>query len=136
MTKRLIILLILLVVLLVIFYGNFLFINKVKTIIMGEEQQLSENEVLFIGVISEIDLGCWVDASCSMVIDKKKVVWSEGMVEKPSGVAGNLIGFEFKDVSDKNNYIGKNAQVYAKKDSGGNISLYGSKDYYIKLLEK
>lgn len=131
MTKRLIILLIILAVLLIFLGVNYIFAKN-----MTEKSQLLENEVLFTGIISEIDLGCWVDAGCSMVIDGKRVAWGEGMVEGPAKISGKLIGFEFKDVGDKNKYIGKGAQVYGIKDNNGNISIFGSKDYFIKLVEK
>lgn len=131
MTKRLIILLIILVSLLVVLGVNFILTKN-----MESNNQLSENEVLFTGVISEIDLGCWVDVSCSMVVDGKRVAWAEGMTEGSTKISGELIGFEFKDVSDKNKYIGKSAQVYGIKDNNGNISIFGNKDYFIKLVEK
>jgi hypothetical protein len=99
--------------------------------------KLGQGEFLFRGRISDIDLSCDVDGTCSMTIGGRWVVWGTDTRGKPEIEAGQLIGFDFQN-NDKKIYINKEAEVYGTTNGayGFTSSIYGKKDYYIKLLGK
>ncbi len=96
----------------------------------------SNNEVKFIGNITEIKNACWADGVCSIKVNDSWIITENGGERPPNipqEIRGQLIGISFAEDTQK--YIGKKVEVYAKKTDNNSLTIYGNKDYYIKLLE-
>lgn len=92
--------------------------------------------VKFTGIITETNNGCWADGICSIKVDDKWITAEIGGLRPPNSkpeIRGSLIGINFSQ--DTNKYIGKRAEVYAKQTDSNDFTIYGSENYYIKLLE-
>ncbi len=83
----------------------------------------------FRGALEEVNVGCFVDGECYVVVDGVKVTvvrgWSSDTVGKVIGVDG---------FGDLESFIGEEVEVYAKDMTDGSKTLYGSEDYYVKLV--
>jgi len=108
----------------------------------------------FKGKITEIHDGVAYDGTSYMIIDGKTVVFNQDTrqeyQEGKKIIKGNLIGFNESSFpyskEMKNPYSDKEAEVFAEKNTyqtfeGGDkviyvteYSIFGSRDYYIKLL--
>ena len=85
----------------------------------------------FTGKVEDVDTGCFVDATCSVTISGKKVILVTGGRSMGPKEIGKLIGAE--DIGDIEKKIGRDAEVYADKLSENEYSIYGNKDYYVKI---
>lgn len=96
------------------------------------EQQTSQEtgDAIFTGKITSFDTGCFADAICSVTIDGKTVVIAAGMrtVQVP---VGSLVGVP--SIGDLETKIGHKATVFAKREGPYEYTLYGNKDYYVKV---
>ncbi len=83
----------------------------------------------FRGELEEVNVGCFVDGECYVVVDGVKVTvvrgWSSDTVGKVIGVDG---------FGDLESFIGEEVEVYAKDMTDGSKTLYGSENYYVKLV--
>ena len=83
----------------------------------------------FRGMLEEVNVGCFVDGECYVVVDEVKVTvvrgWSSDTVGKVIGVDG---------FGDLESFIGEEVEVYANDTPQGTKTLYGSEDYYVKLV--
>lgn len=83
----------------------------------------------FRGTLEEVNVGCFVDGECYVVVDDIKVTvvrgWSSDTVGKVIGVDG---------FGDLEAFIGEEVEVYAKDVPDGTKTLYGSEDFYVKLV--
>ena len=89
--------------------------------------------VKFMGVITEINDGCWSDGICSIRVGDRWVIAEIGGLKSPDSeheVRGELVGVSFEQ-----KYVGKTVEVYAKKLSSDNYSMYGDLGYYIKIID-
>ncbi|TSC70770.1 MAG: hypothetical protein CEO12_146 [Parcubacteria group bacterium Gr01-1014_46] len=89
--------------------------------------------VKWVGNITGVKLDCIFDGVCSVTVDGKEIIVVSGGRLLPDQEAGNLIGVD--SISEVEQHIGKKAEVYAERTSGGEYTLYGSSDYYIKVLK-
>lgn len=82
----------------------------------------------FEGTVTAYSTQCFSDGECSITVDGKKIVttigWSPMIVGKVTGIP---------DFGSIENNVGAHAKVYAKKTDTG-YTLYGSADYYIKIM--
>ncbi len=82
----------------------------------------------FTGKLQEVNVGCFVDGECYVVVDKKHVTvlmgWSRDTV-------GSVQGAE--SIGDLEKHIGKNVEVYAQDKGDGTYTLYGSEGFYVKV---
>ena len=82
----------------------------------------------FSGKLEDVNVGCFVDGECYVVVDKKHVTvvmgWSQETV-------GSIIGVD--SIGDLEKHIGEEMEVYAQKKDGGAYTLYGSQNFYVKL---
>ena len=85
----------------------------------------------FTGKVENFDTGCFVDATCSVTISGKKVILVTGGRSMGPASVGSLLGVE--SIGDIDKKIGSQAEVYADKLSDNEYSLYGDKDYYVKI---
>ena len=85
----------------------------------------------FTGKVENFDTGCFVDATCSITISGKKVILVTGGRSMGPAPVGSLLGVE--SIGDIDKKIGSEAEVYADKLSENEYSLYGDKDYYVKV---
>jgi hypothetical protein len=86
--------------------------------------------VVFRGKLQEVNLGCFVDGECYVVVDGKHVTSVIGWSQE---ITGSVIGVD--GFSDLEAHIGKDVEVFARKVSGTeNYTLYGSADFYIKAF--
>lgn len=102
--------------------------------------KLSAGEVLFTGIITEIDSGCILDRECSFIVTGKTVLWNKGMtVGSPGQPENDVRGKLINDPGDMDKYLGKKVEVYGVQISPPNpdyITIYGKEIYYIKFLNK
>lgn len=86
------------------------------------------------GKINSVKTDCIFDGVCSVIVSGQEVMIIEGMrTLGPNEEIGKLLGVE--SIGDIENYIGKNANVYAKRNSDGIYTIYGSKDFYVEILK-
>lgn len=84
----------------------------------------------FKGKLEEVNIGCFADGECFVVVDGKHVTT---LVGRKSGAVGGVVGVE--GFGDLENFIGAAVEVYAQDLSDGTFTLYGSDGFYIKLLD-
>jgi len=91
--------------------------------------------VKFKGVITNVKNDCWTDGTCSIEVDNKWwIVIEEGLIEKsfmPREI-GKSTGIRF---TEDNESLGKKVAVYAKIRKKNRLTLEGSKEYYVKVIE-
>lgn len=95
-----------------------------------------ENRIIsatFKGILTEVNTGCFADGECFVVVDDKKVTAIEGWKKE---IVGRTIieGNENSGFGDLYTYLGNQVEVYAAITDQGEYTLYGSEDYYIKIL--
>lgn len=83
----------------------------------------------FSGILQEVNVGCFVDGECYVVVDGKHVTAIMGW---NSEITGTIIGVD--GFGDLENYIDERVEVYAQNKNDGFYSLYGSQEFYIKLV--
>ncbi len=85
----------------------------------------------FTGKLEKVDTGCFADGECYVEVSGKHITVLMGWT---NDTVGKIIGSE--SIGDLEKHIGENIEVYAKNISEERYTLYGSQDYYIKLLGK
>ncbi len=83
----------------------------------------------FSGILQEVNVGCFVDGECYVVVDGKHVTAVMGWSGETVGTLIGVDGF-----GDLEKFIGEEVEVYAQNKNDGFYSLYGSKGFYIKLV--
>lgn len=87
----------------------------------------------FTGTLESVDTGCYVDAECFVVVDGKHVTVLTGMRLMEQEV-GSVLGTD-DGIGGLETAIGQEVEVYAKDNSDGTYTLYGSEGFYVKLLK-
>ncbi len=84
---------------------------------------------MFVGNLEEVNVGCFADGECYVVVDGKHVTvlmgWTQAVVGTVQGVEG---------IGDLESHIGEKVQVYAQMNADGTYTLYGSEGFYVKLI--
>jgi hypothetical protein len=84
----------------------------------------------FTGTLEEVNIGCFSDGECYVVVDGKHVTaimgWSREIVGSVEGVEG---------FGDLESHIGKQVAVRAKLLEDGTYTLYGDTSLYIRALQ-
>lgn len=93
-----------------------------------EEVEVHVGEEKFTGTLEEVNVGCFVDGECYVVVDGKHVTvlmgWTDTVVGKVVGVEG---------FGDLEYFIGDEVSVYAGKKNDGTYTLYQKAEYYVAL---
>lgn len=91
---------------------------------------------IFTGTITKINYTCHVDGECSIQIGKGNVIVEKSELLKKE-VRGSL-PIDLLNEASAQKYIGKQVEVYAAPLGGmtDRYTLYGSKTYYIKLINE
>lgn len=92
---------------------------------------VSENSLKtekFSGKLEEVNVGCFVDGECYVVVDKRHVTVIMGWSQE---IVGAIIGAP--SIGDLEAHKGEEIEVYAQKKSDGTYTLYGSDDFYVKV---
>ncbi len=84
---------------------------------------------VFTGTLQKVDVGCFADGECYVLVDGKHVTAIMGWSQEEVGMIQGVEGF-----GDLENHLGKMVEVYAQDLQDGTFTLYGSKSFYIKLL--
>lgn len=84
---------------------------------------LADGEMIFSGIVEEVDTGCYADGVCFMTVDGQKVVFGLGWSRSEWG--------EVEPVEPIMDYVGKRVLVYCKRHED-DCRLEGSADYYIR----
>lgn len=85
----------------------------------------------FVGKLEKVDTGCFADGECYVEVDGKHITTTIGWSQAEVGSVLGVEGF-----GDLEQHIGEYVEVYAKDNSDGTYSLYGSQGFYVKLLGK
>lgn len=98
----------------------------------GDESpdKAAQNPLTFTGELEKVDTGCFADGECFVVVDGKHVTVLLG---RSRDVVGQVLGIE-TGFGGLEGLVGKEIEVYAHKIDAKNYTLYGSADYYIKVL--
>jgi hypothetical protein len=84
---------------------------------------------MFTGILEKVDVGCFADGECFVIVDGKHITaimgWSQEIVGSVQGVAG---------FGDLESHIGEKVEVYAQEKIDGTYTLYGSEGFYVKTL--
>lgn len=83
----------------------------------------------FIGTLTKVVTGCFSDGECYVEVDGKKVTALLGFNQAEVGSVVGVNGF-----GDLENQIGNAVEVYAQDNGDGTYTLYGSANFYIKVL--
>lgn len=92
------------------------------------KQAPPQNPVSFSGTLEEVNIGCFADGECYIMVDGKHVTTLWGWTNEIVGSVKGVEGF-----GDLEQHIGKTVKVYANETDPGNFTLYGSADYYVEL---
>ncbi len=84
----------------------------------------------FTGKLQEVNTGCFSDGECYVVVDGKHITTTMGWSRE---TVGTIIGAP--SIGDMETMIGSNVEVYARDNSDGTYSLYGSEGFYVKVTE-
>lgn len=89
----------------------------------------------FTGTLSAVDTACFADGVCSATVDGKEVILLAGYRIAPVPVSGTIMGVD--SIGDLEDRIGSQVQVRAAvtNEEGYDYTLYGSSDYYLKVLD-
>jgi hypothetical protein len=100
-------------------------------VITQQPATLSDSEK-FEGTVTAYDTACFADGVCSVTIGNKKVILEVGgrVSDKPEP-AGQLVGVA--SIGDLETKIGSQAEVYARKLSDTEYTVYGSSTYFVKI---
>jgi hypothetical protein len=93
--------------------------TEVETLV-GEEK--------FVGKLEEVNVGCFADGECYVVVDGKHVTVMMGWT---NATVGSVLGVE--GFGDLEYFIGEEVSVYAGKKSDGTYTLYQKAGYFVKL---
>lgn len=94
------------------------------------EQPMKLKAEVFSGILEKVDIGCFADGECYVVVSGKRVTalrgWSQATVGSIQGVPS---------FGDLESHIGKKIEVYANALPDGTYTLYGSEGFYIKVID-
>ncbi|HMO78107.1 MAG TPA: hypothetical protein PKA42_03115 [Candidatus Paceibacterota bacterium] len=85
----------------------------------------------FVGNLEEVNSSCLADGECSVTVSGKKIVTLIGW---NTAVVGTLLGVE--GLGNLNDHLGARVEVYAAELEDGSYTLYGSNNFYVKLLDE
>lgn len=91
--------------------------------------------VQFKGIVTDVKNDCWADGICSIEVNHKWwIVIAEGLGDPSLAPIkrGKATGIRF---TKDNESIGKKVSVYAKIRDNKVLTLDGSIDYYVKVIE-
>ncbi len=97
-----------------------------------EAEDLSEGKIradMFVGKLEEVNIGCFSDGECYVVVEGKHVTTLLGRSQEVVGGVQGVEGF-----GDLESHIGEKVQVYAQANTDGTYTLYGSPSFYVKLI--
>jgi hypothetical protein len=112
-------------------------LGGVENVIGSERRTLPGNnnfeklvgEERFVGTLEEVNIGCFADGECYVVVDGKHVTtmigWSDAAV-------GSILGVE--GFGDLEYFIGEQVAVFAGKKEDGTYTLYQKDDYNVTLI--
>ena len=88
--------------------------------------------IRFEGVITDSTNGCWIESGvCYIEVDTKwviAVVYGLNARRRMPDPMGEVVGI---DTTKED--IGKKVEVYAKKVNETDLTIYGSKEYYVRV---
>ncbi len=103
--------------------------NVKETPIIGSGQVDGKLKVAnFEGKLEEVNVGCFADGECYVVVDGKHITAIMGWSQETVGSVQGVEGF-----GDLESHIGEVVEVYAQDKGDGTYTLYGSEGFYIKL---
>lgn len=105
--------------------------NKVDPIIGTHTKPDAEGKLkadTFSGKLEVVDVGCFVDGECFVVVDGRHVTTTMGWSQE---IVGTVEGVE--SFGDLEGHIGEEVLVYAHDRGDGTYTLYGSEGFYVKL---
>ncbi|HSR89259.1 MAG TPA: hypothetical protein VLK22_02550 [Candidatus Udaeobacter sp.] len=82
----------------------------------------------FSGKLEKVDTGCFADGECFVQVDGKHITTLLGFNRD---TVGSVQGVE--NFGSLQEIIGKEVNVYAQDKGDGTFTLYGNKDFYIKV---
>lgn len=98
------------------------------------KQRDSLDNVKVEGVITASTNGCWIESGvCYIEIDHRwKIAVATGLNARVgvSDPIGKVTG-----ISTSRDDIGKKVEVYAKKLNESDLSIYGSEEYYVRVVD-
>lgn len=114
---------------------------KDTQLIKTEENSTSSTKedivVKFEGTITDVNNSCWNDGICSVEVDEK---WWIPIVKgglMPPGdepeIKGQVEGVVFNKESES---IGKKVEINAKKINEESLTIFGSEEYYIRVISE
>lgn len=80
----------------------------------------------FRGTVEAIDTGCYVDATCTLTISGRRVVFGRGWSRSDWG---EVVGL---DPSNSDAILGREVEVYARKYDDLGYTLEGDDAYYVR----
>lgn len=82
----------------------------------------------FSGTLEEVNIGCFVDGECFVVVEGKHITTTMGWSRETVGSVQGVESF-----GDLEKHIGEEVEVYAQDKGDGTYTLYGSEGFYVKL---
>ena len=134
MTFPNIFLLILIIIGIVLLFTQDRWVPKVVNYLLGSQIQnkVEYTDSRWTNKITAVDDSCKFDGICSMTIGGVRVITTMGrMAGTDIEPLGQIIGLN----GVYNKQIGKTANVYARKLSSTEFTLYGSENFFIEILE-
>lgn len=99
--------------------------------IVVDESNGKLKAAVFHGKLEEVNVGCFADGECYVVVGGKHVTTTLGWRQEVVGTVEGVEGF-----GDLEQHIGEEMEVYAQDKGDGAYTLYGSAGFYVKLLGK
>lgn len=96
-----------------------------------EQPEANLKTAKFSGKLEQVNVGCFVDGECYVVVDGKHVTTTLGWRQE---VVGSVQGVE--SIGELEGFIGGDMEVYAQDKGDGTYTLYGSPNFYVKFLGK
>ncbi len=84
----------------------------------------------FSGELEDVNVGCFADGECYVVIDGKHVTVLIGRVQQ---AVGTIIGVD--SFGGLENFVGEKVEIFAQDLGSEKYTLYGSEAFYLKVLE-
>lgn len=97
------------------------------------KQRNNLDNVKIEGVITDSTNACWIESGvCYIEIDNRwRIAVAFGLNDRV-GVSGPI--GEVTGISTSRDDIGKKVEVYAKKLNESDLSIYGSEEYYVRVV--
>jgi hypothetical protein len=84
---------------------------------------------MFAGELTEFNSGCYADGECYATVAGKHITIAKGWSQE---VVGSVIGTD-DGMGGLIDHLGEDVEVYAQQVEKNNYTLYGNRDYYIKV---